>query len=133
LAAIPPSSHYVIDAQADAVQGVLEGRETVSFENITRIPIHVVAFDWKVNQWSSIEVFMEGQKLYPPQDARGVPQNGPLFVNLTKPLQPENDLAAMRHTPSPRPPQAYGSPNCGGYAGLGTMPGEPRPTIGNPL
>lgn len=86
--AVPPSSRYVIDARADAGQGLLEGRETVSLRNTSRNRIGVLAFDWEVGRSSSIEVMMQGRRLFPPKDAPDGPWKKPLYVQLPNALEP---------------------------------------------
>ncbi len=90
--AIPPSSHYVIDARIDLAQDLMEGRETVSLKNPSRVPISVVAFDWSSESPSSLEVAWEGKRLYPPPESPKVPQKGPLFVRLVQPLAPDAQI-----------------------------------------
>ncbi len=85
---LPPSSRYVIDARVDIDRGILEGRETVSLRNTGRNPIDVVAFDWDADRSSTIEVFLRGQRLYPPPNATGSRQKRPLYIPLPGTLEP---------------------------------------------
>ncbi len=95
--AVPPSSRYVIDARVDVGQGLLEGRETVSLKNSGRNRIGVIAFDWDVDPLSSIEVVMQGRKLYPLEGAASAPRKRPLYIRLPRALEP-GEQAELRLT-----------------------------------
>lgn len=84
----PPSSRYVIDARIDALGNAIEGRETITLKNSGRDLMGVVAFDWSVGVFSSLEVSAASRKLFPPDGSSPAPQQRPIFVRLPEPLAP---------------------------------------------
>jgi len=84
----PPSSRYVIDARFGPGGSTVEGRETISLKNSGSIPLGVVAFDWNVSAYSSLEVSAGGRRLFPPDPAPALPLQEPILVPLPVSLKP---------------------------------------------
>jgi hypothetical protein len=85
---IPPSSRYVIDARIGAGGSPIEGRETISLKNSGREALGVIAFDWNVGAFSTLEVSAGGRRLLPPDGPSSAPPQRPILVPLPQPLAP---------------------------------------------
>ena len=90
--ASPPQSHYRIDARIDLEGGSLTGNETITFRNLSKIPITTVALDWTVFEPSSLAVSCRGKKLSPRSTETGGKARTPVFYDLLQPLAPGEGL-----------------------------------------
>ena len=88
----PPKSRYVIDARIDPGQGVIEGKERIVLKNSSRLPLEVVAFDWRLGSLTALEVSAQGRALLPRDDAGALPGKPPVFYTLPAALAPGDSL-----------------------------------------
>lgn len=88
----PPQASYKIDARIDPVQKVIEGQETITLINNSSKVLSVVAFDWTINKFCSIEIAVNGKSLPLMAERKNPPFSAPLIYELPKPVYPRKKL-----------------------------------------
>ncbi len=88
----PPASRYWIDARVDPVKGVVDGRETITLDNRSTIPVEVVALDWEETTGGSLEVTAGGEALAPRAERSDPTARPVVWVTLPRPIRPGERL-----------------------------------------
>ena len=88
----PLKSRYVIDARIDPGRGLVEGREKIVIRNSSRLPLRVIALDWRPGSLTSLEVSAAGQAIPPRRDPGAPAGKSPMFFTLPKALEPGDSL-----------------------------------------
>ncbi len=88
----PPKSHYRIDTRIDLEDGTVTGRETITLQNTSTIPLTSVALAWTISDQSSLDVSAGGKKLAPLADEEGGKRKSPVSFVLPHPIAPRERL-----------------------------------------
>ena len=88
----PLKSHYRIDARIDLEDGVVAGRETITLQNSSTIPLTTVALTWTISDTRSLDVSIGGKQLAPRADEGGARRKSPLSYVLPNPITPGERL-----------------------------------------
>ena len=88
----PPKAHYKIDAKINLSEKIVQGTENITFSNDSNKEISVLAFDWSISTYRSIEVTTDGKSL----TLQNIPQMNlvvsPLFYQVPKPIKPGSSI-----------------------------------------
>jgi hypothetical protein len=88
----PPNSRYVIEAEIDVENDIVEGTEQITLANDLIKAIEVVALDWSLSDKYAVSVSVAEKTLTPMNSESGSPTNSPLLYKLPEPLLPGSKM-----------------------------------------
>ena len=105
----PFKCRYVIDARIDPGQGLVEGKERIVLRNSSRLPIRVIALDWRSGSATPLELTAAGKTLPRREDAGAPPGRPPIFYSLPTALGPGDALTLEATFRQKNPPTSGGA------------------------
>jgi tetratricopeptide (TPR) repeat protein len=59
----PPRAHYKIDCSFDTAKGLMQGKESIHFENTASDPIYQLAMKWDLGQGRTLQITCNGKEI----------------------------------------------------------------------